>query len=202
MNGYLTAAAAVVVGLFALIGDSLISEKNENIELVKVLYDRVENLESKYVKLSSTNHDQANSILKLRMQLATKYEPDQTIKDYIENMPFPAWVKVVQGDLNSPEFVMWYLNEAYERTFDVTKERYIGKTDSEIWPKGLALEFYKNDLLVLNSFSSNCRDESINYTPLGPLAKGETEDTQVCKWPTTIGGKRAVAGQIMPLNNS
>lgn len=199
MNGAVVGVVAtILVGLIAFTADYIASTRVQDVELVKVLYNRVENLEGQYRKVAIMNQAQAANITKLTIQLATKYEPDQAVKEYIENMPFPAWVKVTQGEADDQEFVMWYLNEEYERMFSIPKERYIGKTDFDIWPKDIALGFYVNDLAVLNSSTSNCSDERITYTPTGPLIEGTTEHAQICKWPTVIGGKKAVAGQLLP----
>jgi hypothetical protein len=199
VNGALVGiVTTVLVGLIAFTADYIASTRVQDVELVKVLYERVGTLEGQYRKVALANQAQAASITKLTIQLATKYEPDQAVKEYIENMPFPAWVKVTQGDTDSPEFIMWHLNDKYERVFSVPKERYIGKTDFDIWPKAIALGFYENDLEVLHSLTSNCADERITYTPTGLRIEGTTEHAQICKWPTTIGGKKAVAGQLMP----
>lgn len=199
MNGAIIGViATLVVGVLAFTADYVSSTRVQDVELVKVLYSRVESLEGKYRRVALENRDQAANIAKLTIQLATKYEPDKVVKEYIENMPFPAWVKVTQGVADEQEFVMWYLNEEYERMFSIPKERYIGKTDFDIWPKEIALGFYQNDLAVLHSLTGNCTDERISYTPTGPLIEGTPEHAQICKWPTTIGGKKAVAGQLMP----
>lgn len=196
---YITAIAAVLVGLIAYFSDVSTSSKTESTELVKVLYDRVKSLETNSIKVNQINHEQANSILKLRLQLATKYEPDDAVKAYIDNMPFPAWVKVTQGEVDAPEFVMWYLNESYESTFNKTRELYIGNTDFDIWPDPIAKRFYAKDLAVLSTYDSLCEDERMKYTPVGPKAVPKIRDVIVCKWNTTINGKRAVAGQVMPM---
>lgn len=198
MNGAVIGViGTLAVGLLAFAAEYIASTRMQDVDLVRVLYERVEDLEGRYREVALANQSQAENITKLTIQLATKYEPDQAVKEYIDNMPFPAWVKVTQGDTDSPELVMWYLNDEYEEAFGVTKEKYIGKTDFNIWPKDIALGFYERDLAVLSSLSSHCSDESVLYTPIGPLVEATPEHAQICKWPTTIGGKRAVAGQLM-----
>lgn len=190
MNGVLAAVAAITVGVLTIIGDHLTSENHKDVELVKVLFERVEALETQYEGLIATNQTQAMNITKLKIQLATKYEPDEAVKEYIDNMPFPAWVKVVQGDLESPVFVMWYLNEAFEDFTGIPKEKYIGKTAFDLYPEEVAMKFQLADEEVLKEFSSLCVTRP-------RTDKGNREHTQVCKWPTKVRGKDAVAGQMI-----
>lgn len=190
MNGVLAAVAAIAVGVLALIGEHLSSENHKDVTLVAALLDRVDALETQYEGLIATNQAQAMSITSLKIQLATKYEPDEAVKTYIDNMPFPAWVKVVQGELDSPAFVMWYLNEAYEDFTGIPKERFIGKTAFDLYPDEMAEEFQKSDEEVLEGYSSLCM--------IRPRTdEGKKKHTQVCKWPTRVGGKDAVAGQMI-----
>ena len=202
MNKAIVAAIAVILAAFlAFLEKSNSSERAEQSALIGILYQRVDALEEKYLRVVTQNQIQASKITKLTIELSDKYSPDEALKTYIDNMPFPAWVKVVNGSGSAAEFTMWHLNREYEDVFNIRKESYIGKTDFEVWPQRLALGFYENDLSILNTEISACNREEIKYTPIGPIMES-TEFVQVCKWRTKIMGKRAVAGQLLPSSGS
>lgn len=199
MNKTLIAAiTTMLVGFLAFSADYISSLRSKDTEMISVLYERVGSLETMYTEVLSQNQSQVQEITKLNIQLAAKYLPDEALKEYLDNMPLPAWVKIVREEGGRPQFVMWYLNKEYEESFGIKKDLYIGKTDFDIWPKEIALGFYENDLSVFESLVSSCEMEEIKYTPLGPRMEGPTDIAKVCKWVTKIRGERAIAGQLLP----
>lgn len=187
---------ALVVGFLAMKADVYSASKGTETQLISILYDRVSTLEKRQTEMSESNKKQSLRITQLTIELAKKYESSEVLKKYLNTMPFPAWIKVVELNDNDPVFKMWHINPKYESEFGVSNERYLGKTDFQIWEVSMAKEFYRNDLAVYNSRSNLCEEEHLKYTPLGPSFQPLLETVKVCKWATTIDGKSAIAGQL------
>lgn len=179
----LTALTAFGVAFFSLQA----TKETSSAGLVETLYERVGVLER---KVFSQNAE----ILQLQMQLASAEESEEILFSYIDSMPYPAWIKRVQGDADNPDFVMWHLNPEYSESFGVTLNKYKGKSDFDIWPNETAYSFYKNDIAVLNIMDSNCNYETFQVEALDPYSVTATR--YVCKWVINYNGKLAIAGQI------
>lgn len=199
-KGLVAAVVPLVVGLLVLIASLFGTESGKEVSQVKTLYDRVGALEDKYREVQLLNQKQTEKIAKLTIELATKYAPDLAVKEFMDNAPFPAWTKIAGEGGTIP--VMWHINSNYELDYKVSKEFYVGKTDYQVWPLEVADGFYKTDLFVLQNLIGTCEEESIKYTPtgplLGPLKDEPPTSVMICKWPTKIMGKLAIAGVVLP----
>jgi len=71
-----------------------------------------------------------------------------TLKSFIDQMEFPAWIKVVRRDGDNIKFVMLEINLAYTEVFGIKRTDYVGKTDHDVWPKEIADSFSISDLRV------------------------------------------------------
>lgn len=72
----------------------------------------------------------------------------QTLSAVKNDLPVPVWLKDNNGK-------MLFVNSEYERLFlfpiNKTKADYIGKYDSDIWPKETAEEYRANDIKAMQS---------------------------------------------------
>lgn len=84
-----------------------------------------------------------------------------------ERQPRFAKRVVIDPDTGSIRFVMLYLNDAYTKCFGVTKQKYLGATDFEVWPQTVAIQFYEHDMAVYESRGSRVYDEVVK-PPLQP----------------------------------
>lgn len=83
-------------------------------------------------------------------EITTKLDEDDLVYESSEaylskawnSSPIPMWIKDVYGK-------MVFLNDAYCAIYGIKKSEYIGKTDLDIWPKEIALEFQALDQKVL-----------------------------------------------------
>lgn len=195
----LSAAVAVLVGIISVAGTSINSKTERDARNMEVLYERVSDLESKYMEVQALNQEQSEKISDLKSELASKFVTQEVaIKDFMDNAPFPAWAKLVKEGM--PE--MWHINPYYEMDFKISKEFYVGKNDFEVWPRSIAQGYYEKDVFIMDTLLGKCEEEEVNYTPTGPMVgptPGEpTYNILVCKWPTKIAGKLAIAGVILP----
>jgi hypothetical protein len=145
-------------------------------ELNAKLYERLAQLEERVEK-------QARQITTLTIELSRKYEPDGALRSYMNNMPFPAFIKIVERDAaNNPIFINWHINPAYQTRYEIDRAAYKGATDFEMWPKEIATAYNSFDRYVLAIGKAQC-DIVIKQ--------------RVCKWPTIVEGKQAIAGIIL-----
>jgi PAS domain-containing protein len=82
------------------------------------------------------SHNTLNQLHKIITQLSNGQ------KEYLENLPIPAWSKDINGN-------MLWLNSAYEKEFNVNRNDYIGSNDYQIWSKVIADRFKVNDQNII-----------------------------------------------------
>lgn len=184
----LTGLAGFTAAYFAFLG----VEKQTDAALVSTLYEQVRELEQRLFERESEN-------TKLRIALEKKYESSDVLRNFINRMPFPAWIKVVEiDDEGKTSFKMWHINGEYERRYNLTLERYAGKRDDEVWKNPETWKsFYANDLQVLQSMNHRCRIEKFPTKALQPAsADNPLVEGFVCKWPTRVNGRTAIAGML------
>lgn len=75
---------------------------------------------------------------RLELNHLVKLDSEEYMMAFVESMPIPCWIKDTYG-------VMRFLNNAYEKIYDVRKDNYIGKTDDQVWPPEIAEAFKKRD---------------------------------------------------------
>lgn len=187
------AAIATILSAYMLY---ISSDIEAELELNKILFEQVNELREKDRVLTA-------KVTSLEIALSKKNRTaGEAIKEYIDSMPFPAWIKTVAfSNGGEAVFTIWYINEEYERTFGVKLRRYEGLTDFEVWPPKVAEEFYKNDLAILESYGATCVEEMFPKKALDPVSEENPLVLGlVCKWATEVGGKPAIAGQILELD--
>ncbi|MEM1152768.1 MAG: PAS domain-containing protein [Pseudomonadota bacterium] len=133
INTLVTGSVTLIIAFLTSVGDS----SNQ----------RTLQLEERNALLSA-------ELLAVRIELVQERaltEDDQDVlsalQDLLDAIPEPAWVKQVT-DLpgEPPVFTMLLLNDAYAERLGVTKMRYIGHTDYDVWPKDVADRFYSADM--------------------------------------------------------
>lgn len=58
-------------------------------------------------------------------------------------IPIPLWYKIYSREDDT--FHMVFINDAFEKKYGVTREKYIGESDKIIWGDSLGEVFYRND---------------------------------------------------------
>lgn len=186
LTGVITLAATFVTSYFALKSDL----KQSDIDLVKTFSTQLTEVQEKLFAAQM-------KIVRLELELGSKYGSNESLKQLLDSMSYPAWVKVTEPDPTNPKrpkIKMWYINTAYENFFKVKRDYYIGKTDFDVWPLSVAVSFYENDLHVLERSSSRCVTEAF---PSRIFDKGDTMKRFVCKGAFKLNGMRSVAGQVL-----
>lgn len=181
---------AIIAGVAALLG-AYFTSKGESaaaeVQMVEALYFQVNDLQKLLF-------EQQKQLIALRAELAEKADPTAILKSYMNQNPYPAWVKKAEGGIGEQVFRMWHINPAYERQFGVRKDKYLGKLDKEIWPPLIAAEFERNDREVVDRFDAVCKIETVLENIYDKASK--IMSAEVCKWPFMLAGNVAVAGQL------
>lgn len=184
----------LITGFFTLSGSYIAfkgTSQSADAAILSTLYDRIGSLEMRVSTLTA-------QVSERDIKLAKKYEGSEVLKNYLNSMPYPAWIKTEHIENNDQIFRNWHINPEYEKTFNVSLDRIKGRTDYGVWPKETAKIFYDNDVLVLKRVNSRCFMESFAKSALDPVSKSNPLISgYVCKWPAIVDGKRAVAGQIL-----
>ena len=90
-------------------------------------------------------------IIELESEVRKEVQYADVLSAYIDSLPTPAWIKKARPD---GVFEMFLINDAYSKAYGISKKRYEGKSDSEVWPKEIAELWTKNDRQVYNSGTS------------------------------------------------
>ncbi len=117
----------------------------------------------------------------------------------LRRMPYPAWIKVVdRDDAGAIQFRMQFINAAYTKTFGVSWEDYVGRTDFEVWPHQVAAEYYANDTTVLASHRAHRMVEPLadGLLSSNPAAGSHVEFEKVY---IEREGVEAIVGFVRPL---
>jgi len=111
----------------------------------------------------------------------------------IDSSPIPKWAKSVDGRMK-------LINRAYEETFKIKSEEYVGRYDHEVWPKYVALAFAAHDREVLASGKVVEFIERVPKDPKDP--DSETIDLWVQKHPIWDASRTeivAIGGRCMDM---
>ena len=185
--------AALITAISTIWAGSYGPFKDSQSRAFETVIKRVSELEQNIKDQSKQNQILREQVINLTVKLAEKYESSDVLIDYLDDMPHPAWIKIVDdpGSAN-PLITMWHINDAYESEHDVTREYYIGKTDLTVWPKDVAMQFRENDLAVLYRRSSKCTKETYPIKTNGGNKVVVTRT--VCKWTFPLNGSVGIAG--------
>lgn len=146
---------AGLIGLFAGIYATKIKAKKDSseadIQFRKQLIDqynhivlRVENLEAELQQKSEIILQQKNKLYRLENKLSEEFNHISVMQAYFAHMPRPAWLK-------APDGIMYYINDAFQEQFGISKIQYEGQTDSNIWGIDIARTLREKDKLVLSN---------------------------------------------------
>jgi len=117
------------------------ADNNEN-NLLKIVLERVEILEQRNEQLQAKVMVLGIEAVELKAQLSDNVTRKDLYQAFLDGLPFPAWIKRRGED---GVFRMIMINNSYVNTFGVSKARYEGNTDEDIWGEEIARGFKKAD---------------------------------------------------------
>ncbi len=113
---------------------------------ISKLNERIGTLEEKSERLQSLKAKSDLFVVKLEYELERTETRLDVIENYLDALPIPAWIKRRDADGN---FRMILINKAYADKYKISKHRYQGSLDSEVWPKDIANKFKIADEKVI-----------------------------------------------------
>jgi PAS domain S-box-containing protein len=130
-------------------------------------------------KLAEEASKQAEEVLR---------ESEERFTAFMNNSPVVAWLK------DPATWTFSYVNNAFEKVFDITQEVIRNKTDFDLWPEEIARQLRENDLRVMSS------DKTIHTSEDVPLPDGTVHHWLVFKFPLhTPSGKVLLAGTAVDI---
>lgn len=140
-----------------------------------------------------TGSSDNRSIEKLRELTERLEKTERFFEAFLNQCPFVMWCK----DYSDGSGRMLFISDLYSEIFCVTPEKYVGKTDYDVWPTHIADTFRKQDLEVIRSGVEVWRAEP---TPLAD--KPQWKHCMTLKFPikTPDGEVIGVGGIAWPSN--
>jgi PAS domain S-box-containing protein len=118
-------------------------------------------------------------------------ESEERFTAFMNNSPIVAWFK------DPTTWTYNYINNAFEKIFNITREEISKKTDYDLWSEGIAHQLRRNDIRVMSS------DETIQLFEDVPLPDGTLNHWLVFKFPLyTPSGKLFLAGTAINITEN
>lgn len=152
---------SIITSLAVLAGSWFAFESDSNradASRLESAFKRIEYLETQMRQQQANSNAKIIELTGQVFRLQSQLDKDLNIMDmfesFIDGLPFEAWVKEVEYVDGDAEITMLMINTQYEYTYGVSRNRYAGNTDAEIWGDEVAEKFRELDLQVLESKAS------------------------------------------------
>lgn len=141
----ITSNLVTLIGAYMIFASS--GSTNNNTLLATVL-ERQKVLETTNASLMARVMALGVENVELQSKLKDNITRTDLYQNFLDGLPFPAWIK-----RRTPEgtFRVVMINNAYAQQFNITKARYEGVTDAEVWGEEIARGFQDADNKVFNS---------------------------------------------------
>ena len=123
--------------------DIAISYQQQLINQYNHIVKRVETLEEEKTSTVEELLKAKAKIQRLELKISEEFNLLGVLRSYYTHMPKPAWLKAPNG-------VMYFINDAYQDLFGVSKLAYEGQMDESIWGSEIASYFKESDLQVID----------------------------------------------------
>lgn len=200
ITSIITSLAVLAGSWFAFESESSIAESNR----LESAFKRIEYLETQMRQQQANSNAKIIELTSQVFRLQSQLNKDLNIMDmfegFMDGLPFEAWLKEVKTVDNEVVIQMLLINKQYEYTYGVTRYRYAGVTDAEIWGEDVAETFRKHDLQVLRSKSSKVFYQTYPVNPDVPY--GKTVRKMVVKvFLELVDGRQMIFGMAIDIPN-
>lgn len=151
------------------------------------LNNRVDILEKENSQLKKDDVAKDRKISELEFKITEGFNHIEILEAFYEYLPKPAWLKDTEG-------YMLFINQAYERQWGISRLRYKGKKDDQVWPLSCARDFKANDDLVVDHMRGMSFIERIPDCPNDP--NSPITEYDVWKAPVVINGSLIGVGGV------
>lgn len=154
-------------------GDLRSSEAISDSNRLESAFDRISYLETEMkqqqAKANTRIVELTSQVFRLQSQLNKNLNVLDLFDDFMESLPFEAWLKEVEvQDNGETNFKMLLINKRYELVHGISDSRYEGQPDSEVWDKQTSQQFRESDLKVVRSKSSIVKYTTYPLNPQNP----------------------------------
>ena len=168
----ITSMAVLVGAWFTLQGNIASSDAVAEASRLESAFRRISYLETEMKEAQVRSNEKivelTTQIFRLQLQLNQDLDVLDMFENFMDSLPFEAWLKRVDYVDGVPTFTMVLINKKYEYAFGVSRKRYEGATDEEIWGVELARIFRESDLKALALKSSEVTYETFPKKPKVP----------------------------------
>lgn len=193
----ITSLVVLAGGWFGLQGQA----SNADAKRLEAAFKRIEYLETEMRQQQASSNAKIIELTSQVFRLQSQLDKDLNIVDmfekFMDGLPFEAWLKEVYYENNVPQIKMLLINKQYEFKYGVSRIRYRGATDAQIWGDAVAKVFRENDLEVLYAKSSRVFYETYPANPLS--SKNNVKKMVVKVYLELIDGKQMIFGMAIDL---
>ena len=198
LTSIITSLAVLAGGWFGLLGQA----SNADAKRLEAAFKRIEYLETEMRQQQASSNTKiielTSQVFRLQSQLDKNLNILDMFEKFMDGLPFEAWLKEVYYDDNgNPKFRMLLINKQYEFKYGVSRIRYRGATDVQVWGGRISKEVKEHDLEVLYTKSSKVFYE--RYPPNSLNDKDGTKKMVVRVYLELIDGKQMIFGMAIVL---
>ncbi len=125
---------------------------------------------------------------RLRQTEIALHDAQERFSSFMNNSPAVAYIKDAKG-----RYV--YVNQPFEKHFNANEEKWLGKTDHDLWPPELAGQMHEQDEIVLR------RRQPVNQEQIAFTSGGTPQYWLSFKFPLKdSGGNHYVAGLSLEIS--
>lgn len=149
---------AAAAGFCAVQSTPLFSRSGELLGMISTHFRRAHRPSERELRLTDLYARQAAEMIERKRVDEEIRASEGRLRAFMDNSPAAVFIKDQDG-----RYV--YINRTLERRFETTAAHWIGKTDSELWPKAVAERLRANDLFVLSQGPSSLALEVVESVP-------------------------------------
>lgn len=199
----ITSVAVLAGNWFTFQGDVSSSEYQADASRLESAFKRIEYLETEMRQQQANSNAKIIELTSQVFRLQSQLDKDLNIVDmferFMDGLPFEAWLKEVEYADDQPVFKMLLINKQYEFNYGISRSRYEGATDADIWGEAVAQIFRQNDISVLQSKASLVTYETYPEDPLStnPNTTNKIKKMIVKVYLELIDGKQMIFGMAI-----
>jgi hypothetical protein len=195
LGNLITGAVTLVAAFFLFTSTVFNTSSQENTAIYISTIDRMNKLEETIMKLQSQILVMNIENIRLNRLLGNELQFEKVIAKQMDSFPIPAWIKCQENDKS---IKMLMINTQFVYSFGVSKARYNGSADADIFPK------YKADLWEIQDRKViEDKGYSFSYEVISTVSEGTKINKEYQVWKYYISmpeDKQCIGGMAFPMN--
>jgi PAS domain S-box-containing protein len=158
--GFLTVVVITLLATITYLFWRNVTIRQQAQEVLQAAYHELDHrVEGRTAELARSNELLRQEITEHKRAKAAQRKSEERFTEFMRHLPGVAFMKDVEG-----RYV--YVNDTFERVFQLQLSKCAGKTDYELWPASFAAQFSQNDQQVART------GEALQTTETVPHAEG------------------------------